>query len=122
MKYHVAHIPANFTQPIKVVDITDNLSSMYPILDCNIVERVAMHSSYRAAMWVSEEGAIVNFSKLNLRASVIVGHEIYGDAIMAGEDTEGNITSLQISCPKIFFDMVEEECQALALELLTKDN
>ena len=106
-------IPASMTQPITVVQINRELRSMYPILGCEIVERVSLNKNYRAALWVDEMG-LLRDAGLNLRASCIAGRHIYGDAIMAGECADTfDIVPLCIDCPKVFFDMVEEEARKI---------
>lgn len=106
-----AFIPANICDPIKTVDITTDLSSMYPIIGCTIVEPVALHRSYNATLWVDEEG-FCKQNILNLRASVLCGRPIVGDAIMAGTDGK-KIVPLSLNCPKILFDSVQAEAEAI---------
>lgn len=111
------HIPASMTQQITVVEITRELSSMYPIIGCEIVERVSLDKNYRAALWVDEMG-LLRDAPLNLRASCIAGRHIFGDAIMAGECAETfDIVPLSIACPKVFFDMVEQEARVILKNL-----
>ena len=111
------HIPASMTQPITVVQISKTLRSMYPIIGCEIVERVSLDKNYRAALWVDEMG-LLRDAGLNLRASCIAGRHIYGDAIMAGECADTfDIVPLSIACPKVFFDAVEQEARNILKNL-----
>jgi hypothetical protein len=110
-------IPATLLNEIKVIEITPELSSMYPIIGCDIVERVALNSYYSAAIWVDEEGMLKD-APINLRASCIAGRPIYGDAILAGEDKDYNIVPLLLNCPSLFFKSVEEEVANLLMESL----
>ena len=106
-------IPASMTQPITVVQISRELRSMYPIIGCEIVERVSLNKNYRAALWVDEMG-LLRDAGLNLRASCIAGRHIFGDAIMAGECADTfDIVPLSIACPKVFFEVVEQEALAV---------
>jgi hypothetical protein len=110
-------LPASFLREITVIEITPELSSMYPIIGCDLVERVALAPAYHAAIWVDEEGLLKD-APINLRASCIAGHAIYGDAILAGEDAECNIVPLLLNCPSLFFKSVEEEVTRLMKECL----
>ena len=110
-------IPAALLNEIKVIEITPELRSMYPIIDCDIVERVALNPHYHAAIWVDEEGMLKD-APINLRASCIAGRPIYGDAILAGEDKDYNIVPLLLNCPSLFFKSVEEEVANLLKETL----
>ena len=112
-----AFIPATFLKEITTIEITPELSSMYPIIGCDIVERVALNPHYHAAIWVDEEGLLKD-APINLRASCIVGRPIYGDAILAGEDKDYNIVPLLLNCPSMFFKRVEEEVANLLMESL----
>lgn len=110
-------IPASLLREIKTIEITPELASMYPIIGCDIVERVALHASYHAAMWFDEE-ALLKKAPINLRASCIVGRPLFGDAILAGEDAQYNIVPLLLNCPSLFFKSVEEEVAKLLKETL----
>ena len=109
---HVAFIPANLFDPIKIVQITSDLSSMYPIIGCDIVEPVALDTNYKSNLWVDEEALCKANPIINLRASCLAGRPVYGNAIFAGEKmTEDGpeIDTLCIPCPKIFFDLLQQE-------------
>ena len=110
-------LPANFLREITTIMITPDLPSMYPIIGCDIVERVALAPAYHAAMWVDEE-AVLKSSPINLRASCIAGRVILGDAILAGEDAERNIVPLLLNCPALFFKSVDEEVANILKESL----
>lgn len=112
----VAFIPVGLSEPIKVVQITNKLSSMYPIIGCSMVERVPLHPSYKSNLWVDEEGLLKDQPQVNIRASCIAGQTIYGNAIFAGEKiTEDGpeMVSLCIPCPKQYFDMVQKEAEQI---------
>lgn len=103
----VAVIPANVFEAVSVKVISPSLSSMYPVIGCSLVERVQVAGIKEATLWVDEEG-ICNGKPLNLRASIIAGQPLFGDAIMAG-DNGSSVTSLSIPCPKMYFDIVQKE-------------
>lgn len=110
-------IPATLLREITVIEITPELSSLYPVIGCEIAERVTISPEYHAAMWVDEMG-LCKDAPINLRASCIAGRALYGDAVLAGEDAEGNIAPLVLNCPSQFFKTVEEEVANLLMESL----
>jgi len=110
-------LPVSLNEKISVVEITNDLSSMYPIIGCDIVEPVALNAYYKACLWVDEEG-ICKSAPLNVRASCLLGRPIYGNAIMAGQDEEYNIVPLSLNCPTVFFQMLEEEALKFIIEMM----
>ena len=115
-----AFIPADMTAPIGVVMIGKRLSTMYPIIGCDIVERIAINPTYTFTMWGDEEARLKDCSNLNLRASCIAGYEVYGNVILSG-DKDGEIAPLLMDCPAIFFRELEKRAaEVVALRLLDR--
>ena len=114
-----ALILVNNATKVSVIEITDSLSSMYGVIGggCDIVARVPLNENYNACLWVDEE-AMLKGAPLNIRASCLAGHPIYGNAIMAGEDAQYNIVPLSIACPKIFFDYLDEEAVRFVYDIV----
>jgi hypothetical protein len=112
-----AFIPVNNSIKVSVIEITDKLSSMYGPIGCSIVEPVALNENYHACLWVDEE-ALCKSAPINIRASCLAGRPIYGNAIMAGEDADKNIVPLSITCPKIFFDYLDEEAVRFVYDIV----
>jgi hypothetical protein len=110
-------LPVSLTDKISVVEITNDLSSMYPIIGCDIVVPVALNAHYKACLWVDEEGMLKN-DPLNVRVSCLLGRPVYGNAIMAGQDEQYNIVPLSLNCPTIFFQMLEEESVKFIIEMM----
>lgn len=101
----VAFVSADLTIPCRgeLIDVSYGVADMHKLIGCSLVERVRqLLGLEEAEMWVDEEGAI-NGSPLNLRATMIAGTYIHGDAIITGRD----LTSLRMDCPKAFFDKVQ---------------
>ena len=102
-------IPANMEQPIRVVPlISDNpLRDMYSLMGCEIVQRIShlISTTEPVALWVDEEGAMKP-NLMNVRASIIAGIPLMGDAILAG-DNGGDIVSLRMECPAEFMSRIE---------------
>jgi len=103
-----ALIPADMTAPIAVVMIGKRVSTMYPIIGCDIVERIAISPTYTFTMWGDEEARLKDCPQLNVRASCIAGYEVYGNVILSG-DKDGEIAPLLMDCPAIFFREVEKK-------------
>lgn len=103
----VAFVPVDVTSPCRgelIVDMhRQGLGDMYTLIGCSLVERVPqLLGLEEAEMWVDEEGMLKG-SPLNIRASMIAGTFIHGNAIITGRD----LTSLRMDCPKMFFDNVQ---------------
>lgn len=107
-----AFVPADIAAPVKVVSITNpnDLSEMYALIGCDTVERVShLLALERAEMWVDENGLLTVAPVLNIRASMIAGIRIYGNAIITGP----SMTTLKMAeCPRDFFNRVEEAAKA----------
>jgi hypothetical protein len=115
----VAFVPVDVTIPCRgelLVDMHEQgLADMYKLIGCELVERVPhLLALEEAEMWVDEEGSCRRGARRNLRASMIAGVTIYGNAIITGRD----LTCLRMDCPKAFFDNV----QTLAEEWMAKHN
>jgi hypothetical protein len=108
---HAAFIPVRMTDPVKVVPVCRDLSDLYSLIGCEMVERVsfppAIVSRVSIEMWVDEEGALKADKVMNVRASIIAGRVIYGNAVLSGESNDSGLTTLYLECPKDFIDRVE---------------
>lgn len=106
-------VPADLTLPCVPVtlDANDPLASMYPLIGCQLVQPTPTARDHRLAntmLWVDEEGLCVAEPKLNIRASMLGTHNLYGDAIFAGDNGE-NIIDLDLGDigPEIFFSTLQ---------------
>jgi hypothetical protein len=113
---HAAFIPVRMTDPVKVVPVSRDLSDLYSLIGCEMLERVsfppAIVSRVSIEMWVDEEGALKADRVMNIRASIIAGRVIFGNAILSGESNDSGLTTLYLECPKDFFDRVEALAKA----------
>jgi hypothetical protein len=100
-----AFLPTAINENIRVVEITKDLASMYPIIGGDIVEIVPINPAYEFTMWCDEEGMLKD-SPLNIRASVIAGRHIFGNVILTGGKEE--IEAFKMDCPAEWFQAVEE--------------
>ena len=106
-------LPTALNESIRVVEVTKSLSSMYPIIGCELVEIVPINPSYEFTMWCDEEGMLKD-SPLNIRASVIAGRHIFGNVILTGGKEE--IEAFKMNCPAVWFQEVEEASADVLLE------
>jgi len=100
-----AFLPTALNESIRVVEVTKDLASMYPIIGCELVEIVPVNPAYEFTMWCDEEGFLKG-SPLNIRASVIAGRHIFGNVILTGGKEE--IEAFKMDCPAVWFQSVEE--------------
>ena len=116
-----ALIPADLTKKVTVVELNPDspLESMYAAMTCRMVTPLPLMATPNLKgmlLWADEEGLCIADPKLNLRASILHGREIYGDVILAGDDGE-KIVDLKIQCPAILFDLLQQEAEKIDAEL-----
>ena len=108
-------IPADLSVPVSVVglDASYPLASMYEHLNCAVVEPVviAMPIIHNALIWVDEGGLCKNAPRFNTRASIICNRPLFGDAILAGDDGEKIVALEMTTCPKSFFEVLQDEAR-----------
>jgi hypothetical protein len=111
---YAAFIPVRMTDPVKVVPVSRDLSDLYTHIGCEMLERVGhpIFTRMSIEMWVDEEGALKADRVMNIRASIIAGRVIFGNAILSGESNDSGLTALYLECPKDFFDRVEALAKA----------
>lgn len=107
-------IPADINVPASVVDITSDLSSMYPIIGCDLVQPLTIGID-GTLLWCDEEALCKAEPTFNVRASILARTPIFGDTILAGDDGE-KIVNLQIAVPKVFFNALQREAEKFVAE------
>ena len=112
---YAVKIPADLAVPASVVGISDDLSSMYPIIGCDIVQPLRTPDVDGALLWCDEEALCKVEPKYNVRASILARTPIFGDVILAGDDGE-KIVTLHMNCPKVFFDILQREAKKFVAE------
>ena len=85
-----ALIPADLTKKVRAVELNPDspLESMYGHMTCRMVTPLPLMATPNLKgmlLWADEEGLCIVDPKINLRASILHGREIYGDVILAGE-------------------------------------
>jgi hypothetical protein len=82
-------IPADLAAPMKPVEITTDLASMYPIIGTTIVQPVALRHFPDCMLWMDEDIMChPNNCVPNLRATVLAGIGLYGTAILVSEQNQ----------------------------------
>jgi hypothetical protein len=104
MKVPALYLPAQTAEPIDIFDLKDasTLKPLYNRIGCSLVERVKPQVDFLnkigpMCLWIDEEGRCKNEPIINLRASIIAGQELYGNAVLCGDNDKGfHITPLHI--------------------------
>lgn len=112
---YAVKIPADLAVPASVVGISDDLSSMYPLIGCDLVQPLRVPDVEDALLWCDEEALFKIEPKYNVRASILTRTPIFGDVILAGDDGE-KIVTLHMNCPKVFFDILQREAKKFVAE------
>jgi len=82
-------IPADLAVPMKPVEITTDLASMYPIIGTTIVQPVALRHFPDCLLWMDEDIMChPNNCVPNLRATILAGIGLYGTAILVSEKNQ----------------------------------
>ena len=122
-------IPADLTLPFRTISLPkgDNtLMAMYPEIGCEIVARVNMTKTVDEVigmpvdLWVDDCGLLIDAPVFNIRASILAGQELYGNAVLTGSTRmHDDITALQFSgCAKDFLNRLQELSEHYAVHLI----
>lgn len=111
-------IPADLNTPCTMVNIRKGdyaLIDMYKHMDCDYVQRLETPNK-NMILWVDEEGSIPTLKrtpKTNVRGSILAGEQIFGNVILAGQDSlygvdgirfaeiEGLLKRLEVTAQKV---------------------
>jgi hypothetical protein len=111
-------IPADLNTPCTMVNIRKGdyaLIDMYKEMDCDYVQRLETPNK-NMILWVDEEGSIPTLKrtpKTNVRGSILAGEQIFGNVILAGQDSlygvdgirfadiEGLLKRLEVTAQKV---------------------
>ena len=111
-------IPADLNKPCTMVNIRKGdyaLIDMYKEMDCDYVQRLETPNK-NMILWVDEEGSIPTLKrtpKTNVRGSILAGQQIFGNVILAGQDSlygvdgirfadiEGLLKRLEVTAQKV---------------------
>ena len=82
-------IPADLNTPCTMVNIRKgdcSLNDMYEHMNCNYVARIETPNK-NMILWADEEGMLKQDPKTNVRGSILAGQQIFGNVILAGQDS-----------------------------------
>jgi len=63
-----------------------SLNDMYEHMNCNYVARIETPNK-NMILWADEEGMLKQDPKTNVRGSILAGQQIFGNVILAGQDS-----------------------------------
>lgn len=114
-------IPADLNTPCTMVNIRKGdyaLIDMYKEMDCNYVERLETPKK-NMIMWVDEEGSIPTLKrtpKTNVRGSILAGQHIFGNVILAGQDSLYGVDGIEFDTVKEMLKRLENSAQEVITE------
>ena len=120
--YNALSIPTDLNAPCHTLVIpSDDLSHIATHIGCEYVARVDLlpmvneHIGMDTDMWVDDCGLLVERPVLNIRASIITGQRIFGNAVITGRDNDpegGSICDLKFKgCVVKFLDILQTTAQ-----------
>jgi len=109
-------IPADLNTPCTMVNIRKGdhaLIDMYKHMDCDYVQRLETPKK-NMILWVDEEGSIPTLKrtpKTNVRGSILAGEQIFGNVILAGQDSMYGVDSIEFDTVKEMIKRLENSAQ-----------
>jgi hypothetical protein len=92
-------IPADLNTPCTMVNLRKgdcSLNDMYEHMNCNYVARIETPNK-NMILWVDEEGMLKQDPKTNVRGSILAGQQIYGNVILAGQDSMYGVDGIRFA-------------------------
>ena len=117
-------IPADLTKPCTMVNIRKGdyaLIDMYKHMDCNYVERLQTPKK-NWILWVDEDGRLLlalagkRTPKTNVRGSILAGEQIFGNVILAGQDSLYGVDGIEFDTIKGLVKKLEDTAQMVIAE------
>ena len=114
-------IPADLNKPCTMVNIRKGdyaLIDMYKEMDCNYVERLQTPNK-NMILWVDEEGSIPTLKrtpKTNVRGSILAGQHIFGNVILAGQDSLYGVDGIRFADIEGLLEKLEKSAQQVITE------
>ena len=112
-------IPADLNTPCTMVNIRKgdcSLNDMYEHMNCNYVARIETPNK-NMILWVDEEGMLKQNPKTNIRGSILAGQQIYGNVILAGQDSLYGVDGIRFADIEGLLKRLEETAQKVLVEL-----
>ena len=114
-------IPADLNKPCTMVNIRKGdyaLIDMYKHMDCDYVQRLETPKK-NMILWVDEEGSIPTLKrtpKTNVRGSILAGEQIFGNVILAGQDSLYGVDGIEFDTIKGLVKKLEDTAQMVIAE------
>ena len=111
-------IPADLNKPCTMVNIRKGdyaLIDMYKHMDCDYVQRLETPKK-NMILWVDEEGMLKQYPKTNVRGSILAGQHIYGNVILAGQDSLYGVDGIEFDTIKGLVKKLEDTAQMVIAE------
>jgi hypothetical protein len=111
-------IPADLNTPCTMVNIRKgdcSLNDMYEHMNCNYVARIETPKK-NMILWVDEEGMLKQDPKTNVRGSILAGQQIYGNVILAGQDSLYGVDGVEFDTIKGMVKKLENMAQEVIAE------
>ena len=114
-------IPADLNTPCTMVNLRKGdyaLIDMYKHMDCDYVQRLETPKK-NMILWVDEEGSIPTLKrtpKTNVRGSILAGEHIFGNVILAGQDSLYGVDGVEFDTIKEMIKRLENSAQQVIAE------
>jgi len=114
-------IPADLNLPCTMVQIRKGdyaLIDMYKHMDCDYVQRLETPKK-NMILWVDEEGSIPTLKrtpKTNVRGSILAGQQIFGNVILAGQDSLYGVDGVEFDTIKGMVKKLENMAQEVIVQ------
>jgi len=114
-------IPADLNLPTSMVEIRKGdyaLLDMYKWMDCDYVERLETPKK-NLIMWIDEEGSISTHGRIpktNVRGSILAGRQIFGNVILAGQDSLYGVDGVEFDTIKGMVKKLENMAQEVIVK------
>jgi len=114
-------IPADLNTPCTMVNLRKGdyaLIDMYKHMDCDYVQRLETPKK-NMILWVDEEGSIPTLKrtpKTNVRGSILAGQQIFGNVILAGQDSLYGVDGVEFDTIKGMVKKLENMAQEVIVQ------
>ena len=114
-------IPADLNTPCSMVNLRKGdyaLIDMYKHMDCDYVQRLETPKK-NMILWVDEEGSIPTLKrtpKTNVRGSILAGQQIFGNVILAGQDSLYGVDGVEFDTIKGLVKKLENMAQEVIVK------
>ena len=111
-------IPADLNTPCTMVNIRKGdyaLNDMYTEMNCNYVQRLETPNK-NMILWVDEEGMLKQNPKTNVRGSILAGQQLYGNVILAGQDSLFGVDGIRFADIEGLLKRLEDTAQKVIAE------